>query len=187
MTVNVQLSWPPPPNPNTLKYLVDPPLVPQGALNYTDVASAERESPLAARLFSVKGIVGVMFAPGFVTITKGEEGEWDELNDAVLEALKSHLEGGGQVLREGVLESRAAAFAGTPIESQIREILETEIRPAVAMDGGDISLERYENGIVYVNMKGSCSGCPSSTMTLKMGIESRLKGAIPEIQEVVAL
>lgn len=187
MSVHVQLSWPPPPNPNTLKYLVSPPLFERGAVNYTEAEKARAESPLASRLFSVKGVVGVMLAPGFVTLTKGEEGEWDELNDAVLDVLKTHLQEGGKVLNDGVWEMRVAQSAASPVETQIREILDAEIRPAVAQDGGDITLDRFEDGIVYVHMQGSCSGCPSSTATLKMGIEARLKEALPEVREVVSV
>ena len=187
MSISVQLSWPPPPNPNTLKYLVSPPIIEKGAVTYTQMEHAQAESPLAERLFSVKGIVGVMLAPGFVTITKGEEGEWDELNDAVLDAIKSHFDAGGKALNEGVLEQKSAQSASSPIEVQIQQILDTEIRPAVAQDGGDITFERFEEGVVYVHMQGSCSGCPSSTATLKMGIEARLKDAIPEVREVVSV
>jgi len=189
MPVNIQLEWTP--NPSTLKYVVDTQLLPRGAMNFTTRDLAAEKSPLAERLFSIKGVMGVMLGTNFVTVTKGDEGEWDELNDGVMLALDQHLTAGAEVVKADVLAQAAAAAAspaaGTEIENRIREILEIDIRPAVAMDGGDITLDRYENGTVYLHMQGSCAGCPSSTATLRMGIETRLREAIPEILEVVAV
>ncbi len=186
MPVNIQLEWTP--NPSTLKYVVDTSLLASGAINFTDRAKADADSPLASKLFDIKGVVAVMVGKNFVTVTKGDEGEWDELNDGVMQSIDTHLSNGGVVIKPEVLAARAAERAsGGGVEAQIREILENEIRPAVAMDGGDITLDRYEDGVVYLQMKGSCAGCPSSTATLKMGIESRLKEAIPSVAEVVAV
>jgi Fe-S cluster biogenesis protein NfuA len=187
MSVNIQLEWTP--NPSTLKYVVDTKLLPAGAMNFTTAAVASDKSPLAGKLFDIKGVVGVMIGTNFVTVTKGDDGEWDELNDGVMLAIDAHLEAGGVVVKPEVLEARAAELAskGSDIENRIKEILEAEIRPAVAMDGGDITLDKFENGVVYLHMQGSCSGCPSSTATLKQGIEARLKESFPEITEVVAV
>ncbi len=187
MAVNIQLEWTP--NPSTLKYVVDTQLLPRGAMNFTTREAAEEKSPLAVRLFAIKGVNGVMLGTNFVTVTKGDEGEWDELNDGVMMALADHLTAGAVVVKAEVLEQwqAAAAVGGTEMEQRIREILDLEIRPAVAMDGGDITLDRVENGTVYLHMQGSCSGCPSSTATLRMGIETRLRDAIPDIVEVVAV
>lgn len=187
MAVNIQLEWTP--NPSTLKYVVDSRLLPAGALNYTARDTAVAQSPLATRLFDIAGVTAVMLGTNFVTVTKGEDGEWDELNDAVMLALDEHLTAGSVIVYPGVIEERAKALAtgGGAIEDRIREILDAEIRPAVAMDGGDITLDRFDAGTVYLHMRGSCSGCPSSTATLKMGIETRLKEAIPEVSEVVAV
>lgn len=185
MSVNIQLEWTP--NPSTLKYVVDRQLIPRGAFNFTSPDVAAQKSPLATRLMGVPGVVGVMIGSNFVTVTKGESGEWDEMNDAVMETLDTHLGGGEPVVNPEVLEERGAPVAGTDVENKIREVLDNEIRPAVAMDGGDITLDRYEAGVVYLHMKGSCSGCPSSTATLKMGIESRLRELIPDVVEVVAV
>ena len=190
MSVNIQLEWTP--NPSTLKYVVDTALLPRGAMNFVNKEVAEEKSPLARRLFEIKGVLAVMLGTNFVTVTKGDEGEWDELNDGVMLALDKHLSDGEAVVKPEVLEAWAAAAAvtlgsGGAMEQRIREILDAEIRPAVAMDGGDITLDRVENGIVYLHMQGSCAGCPSSTATLRMGIETRLKEAIPEILEVVAV
>ena len=185
MSVNIQLEWTP--NPSTLKYVVDTQLLPRGAMNFPSAEGVEAKSPLVKRLFDIRGVSAVMLGTNFVTVTKGEEGEWDELNDGVMNALDQHLTQGGVVVDPQVLEAWQAQTSASSgdLEGRIREILEVEIRPAVAMDGGDITLDRYENGIVFVHMQGSCSGCPSSTATLRMGIEARLREAIPEIVEVV--
>lgn len=190
MSVNIQLEWTP--NPSTLKYVVDTQLLPRGAMNFGSKDLAEEKSPLVRRLFDIKGVEAVMLGPNFITVTKGHEGEWDELNDSVMLTLDNHLTQGEAVLKPEVLEAWLAAAtitagSGGAIEQRIREILDEEIRPAVAMDGGDISLDRFENGVVYLHMQGSCSGCPSSTATLSMGIETRLREAIPEILQVVAV
>lgn len=187
MSVNIQLEWTP--NPSTLKYVVDTALLPRGAMNFTSREVANEKSPLAQKLFDIKGVLAVMLGTNFVTVTKGDEGEWDELNDGVMLTLDKHLTDGDVVVKPEVLEAWAAAataVGGGAMEQRIREILDLEIRPAVAMDGGDITLDRVENGTVYLHMQGSCAGCPSSTATLRMGIETRLKEAIPEIVEVVA-
>jgi len=188
MSVNIQLEWTP--NPSTLKYVVDRRLLESGAMNFTSRDLAKERSPLVLKLMDIPGVTAVMLGTHFVTVTKGEQGEWDEMNDAVMATLDGHLSANEPVVDAEALaraKAEAAVKGGGTVEEQIRVILEAEIRPAVAMDGGDITLERYENGIAYLHMKGSCSGCPSSTATLKMGIESRLRESIPELTEVVAV
>jgi Fe-S cluster biogenesis protein NfuA len=185
MSVNITLEWTP--NPNTLKYVVDRQLLPRGALNLTSPEMAREKAPLAERLFTLKGVTGVMIGPTFVTITKGEEGEWDELNDQVMAALDEHLSAGEPVVRAEAVPPTEGGEGQGDVERRIRDILDGEIRPAVMMDGGDITLEKFEGGVVYLSLKGSCTGCPSSTQTLKMGIETRLREAIPEVDEVVSL
>jgi Fe-S cluster biogenesis protein NfuA len=187
MSVNIQLEWTP--NPSTLKYVVDRRLVSSGAVNITSRQVAEEKSPLALKLMGIQGVMAVMVGSNFVTVTKGDEGEWDELNDAVMATLDEHLGAGLPAVNEEALAA-ARATAGTgggSVENRIQEILDAEIRPAVAQDGGDITLDRFEDGIVYLHMKGSCAGCPSSTATLKMGVESRLRELIPEVSEVVSV
>lgn len=184
MSVNIQLEWTP--NPSTLKYVVDRALLPKGAINFTSLEKAKERSPLAEKLMGIVGVTGVMVGTNFVTVTKGDEGEWDEVNDRVMELLDSHLTAGEPVVI-GDLDTAHVGQGGGPVEERIRDILDSEIRPAVMQDGGDIVLDRFEDGLVYLHMKGSCSGCPSSTMTLKMGIESRLRELIPEVQEVVSV
>jgi Fe-S cluster biogenesis protein NfuA len=185
MSVNIQLEWTP--NPSTLKYVVDRTLLPRGAINFTSKEKAAERSPLAKKLMDIPGVSAVMLGINFATITKGEAGEWDEVNDQVMATIDSHLSANEPVIT-GELEAPPTAGAGGgAIEQRIREILDSEIRPAVAQDGGDITLDRYEDGLVYLHMQGSCAGCPSSTMTLKMGIEGRLRELIPEVREVVSV
>ncbi len=186
MSVNIQLEWTP--NPSTLKYVVDQRLVSSGAVNITSRQAAEEKSPLALKLMDVQGVTAVMVGSNFVTVTKGEEGEWDELNDAVMATLDEHLgQGLPAVNEEALAAARVAVGASGSVAARIQEILDAEIRPAVAQDGGDITLDRFEEGIVYLHMRGACAGCPSSTATLKMGIESRLRELVPEVTEVVSV
>jgi Fe-S cluster biogenesis protein NfuA len=185
MPVNIQLEWTP--NPSTLKYVVDRKLIPSGAYNFTSPSAAENKSPLAQKLFTVKGITAVMVGGNFVTVTKGEDGEWDELNDLVMETLDTHLDANEPAMLESALVAPLTKEGESAVEKRIREILDNEVRPSVAQDGGDIVLDRFEDGVVYLHMQGSCSGCPSSTMTLKQGIETRLKEQIPEVSEVVSV
>jgi len=185
MSVNIQLEWTP--NPSTLKYVVDRTLMPRGAMNFTSREGVEARSPLAAKLMGIEGVTGVMLGSNFVTVTKGEAGEWDQLNDQVMATLDTHLGENHPVLTEAALAETSNGHTASDgeVERKIREILDLEIRPAVMQDGGDITLDRYEAGIVYLHMRGSCSGCPSSTMTLKMGIENRLRETVPEVVEVM--
>jgi Fe-S cluster biogenesis protein NfuA len=180
------------PNPNTLKYSVNRQLLKtRTTANFGKKEDADSVSPLASKLFAIPGIRGVMIGKDFVTVTKTEEGDWDIVHKSTSQALEDHL-GTDQVVvneegmaQEANLKASSGAFAA--IETKIKEILDQEIRPAVAMDGGDITFDRFEDGIVYVHMQGSCAGCPSSTATLKDGIESRLRDAIPEVMEVVQI
>lgn len=170
------------PNPNTLKYSVNRQLLEKGAANFTRREDAEKRSPLAARLFAVDGISGVMVGRDFVTVTKSEDGDWDAVHKNASSIIETHLTEGEPVVTQ--LEAEASS-EGTADEQKIRELLDNEIRPAVAMDGGDITFEKYEDGVVYLHMRGACAGCPSSTMTLKMGIETRLREVLPDLKEVV--
>ncbi len=173
------------PNPNTLKFLTNQALLPKGAANFTAVDQAGK-SPLAVRLFGITGVGGVLIGTNFVTITKSEAGNWDILADEVPKAIETHLSA-GELVVAAEWHFDLVTPGSSDIENKIREILDAEIRPAVAMDGGDITFGKFENGIVYLHLQGSCSSCPSSVMTLKMGVETRLKEAIPEIKEVVQI
>ena len=171
------------PNPNTLKYSVNRKLLEKGAANFTKMADAELRSPLAAKLLAIEGISGVMIGKDFVTITKTEDGDWDHVHKSASELIETHLSAGGAVMNANV--SQETNVLSTEVERRIQAFLDEEIRPAVANDGGDVTLDRFEDGVAYLHMQGACSGCPSSSMTLKMGIETKMKELIPEVQEVV--
>lgn len=174
------------PNPNTLKYSVNRTLLEQGAVNFTRKEEAENRSSLATKLFSIPGICGVMIGKTFVTVTKSEDGDWDLVHKNASEMIQRHLKLNEPVLNENFVQDSHKG-GQTDIEKKIRDILDQEIRPAVAMDGGDITFEKFEDGVVYLYLQGSCAGCPSATATLKVGIETRLKEMIPEVQEVVSV
>jgi Fe-S cluster biogenesis protein NfuA len=150
-----------------------------------DAAPASDVSPLAAALFGIDGVVGVFLASNFVTVTKRPEIEWTDIAQSVVDALKGCLEGGGPAL--GPAWQPVEQSGEGEVVARILRILEEEVRPAVAMDGGDIVFAGFRDGIVELYMQGSCSGCPSSTATLKHGIEARLRDEVPEVQGVVAL
>lgn len=177
------------PNPNTLKYVCSVPLVLAGTYNYSTPESASGKSELATILFGLQDISAVMVGRNFVTITLSSQDSLTDLNEKVIQTIKDFLASGKTAVDVAAMNAvSAAASEGLgEVEKKIVEILEREIRPAVAMDGGDIVFEKFEDGIVFVQMQGSCSGCPSSTATLKMGIESRLRDAIPEVREVVSI
>jgi Fe-S cluster biogenesis protein NfuA len=177
------------PNPATLKFLPGRTVMARGTANFTDPATAGA-SPLAERLFSLPQVGGVFFGADFITVTKQDEGDWYQLKPAVLAAIMEHFTTGQPVFAAGA--SGDAPEADTDEEddeivSQIKELLETRVRPAVAQDGGDIIFHDFDDGVVYLHMQGSCSGCPSSTATLKAGIENMLRHYIPEVVEVRAI
>jgi Fe-S cluster biogenesis protein NfuA len=172
------------PNPRTLRFALDRTINERGGKNFPDPFTASG-SPLSQRLFRVEGVAAVYVGRDFVTVTKTEALAWTEaLVDAIVAAIREHLASGEPAVR-GEVSSHAAA-AGD-IEARIHRILDEEIRPAVAMDGGDIIFLGYHEGVVELHLEGSCSGCPSSLITLKMGIEQRLREEIPEIVDVVAM
>jgi Fe-S cluster biogenesis protein NfuA len=174
------------PNPNTLKYSVNRKLLEKGAANFTKLEDAEKRSPLAAKLLKVTGISGVMIGRDFVTITKSDDGDWDLVHKTSSDTIEAHLNAGERVLDESE-ENKVVNQNASEVEQRIQKFLDEEIRPAVAMDGGDVTLDRFEDGIAYLHMQGSCAGCPSSSMTLKMGIETKLKELVPEVIEVAAV
>jgi Fe-S cluster biogenesis protein NfuA len=175
----------PTPNPATLKFLPGRAVMAQGTANFTDAGAAAR-SPLAERLFALEGVTGVFLGGDFVTISKDDAVDWYQLKPAVLGIIMEHFTSGQPVLLDGVAETPDDE-EDDEIVLQIKELLETRVRPAVAQDGGDIIFHRYEDGVVYLHMQGSCAGCPSSTATLKAGIENMLRHYVPEVQEVRAI
>uniref|UniRef100_UPI0035AD8D60 NifU family protein n=1 Tax=Paenirhodobacter enshiensis TaxID=1105367 RepID=UPI0035AD8D60 len=174
------------PNPATLKFLPGQTVLDLGTADFPTVESAAA-SPLARRIFAVPGVTGVFLGSDFVTVTKDADTEWAHAKPAVLGAIMEHFQSGAPAI-EGEGQSAHAVHEGDEedgaIVQQIKELLDTRVRPAVAQDGGDITFHGFERGVVYLNMKGSCSGCPSSTLTLKMGIENLLRHYIPEVTEV---
>jgi Fe-S cluster biogenesis protein NfuA len=173
------------PNPATLKFLPGQTVMPAGAADFPEREKAAA-SPLARRIFAVDGVEGVFLGPDFITVTKAEARDWAHLKPGVLGAILEHYQSGDQAV-EGTDTSVAHAEHTGPdgeIVNQIKELLDTRVRPAVAQDGGDITFHGFEKGVVYLHMQGACAGCPSSTMTLKMGIENLLKHYIPEVIEV---
>ncbi len=177
------------PNPNTLKYTTSAKLLEVGAANFKNPEMATGKSELAEALFGLKDISAVMVGKNFVTVTLADQDALTELNEKIIDTIKTFLKSGKPAVNLDALKSasNANAQATGDIEEKIIQILNDEIRPAVAMDGGDITFEKYQDGVVFLHMQGSCSGCPSSTATLKMGIENRLRDVIPEIVEVVAV
>jgi Fe-S cluster biogenesis protein NfuA len=175
------------PNPATLKFLPGQNVLPSGTLDMPDKASAGK-STLAERLFDIPGVSGVFFGSDFITVSK-TSGEWQQLKPAILGAIMEHFMSGAPIIK-GEGEATAAAGdeffdpADADTVATIKELIETRVRPAVANDGGDITFRGFKEGIVYLDMKGSCSGCPSSTATLKHGIENLLKHFVPDVVEV---
>lgn len=176
------------PNPLTLKFIPGTIVMGAGSVEFLSPESAA-SCPLVLSLFDVPGVRGVFLGEDFITITRDENIIWDIINPDVLDIMMDHFNNGRPLFVDTV--DRPSAFEpkvfDDPIAHQIQEILETRVRPAVAMDGGDISLHDYKDGIVYLHMRGSCSGCPSSQVTLKNGIENMLRHYIPEIVEVRAV
>ena len=176
------------PNPATLKFLPGRVVMERGTFDARAAEGAEG-SPLAQRLFAVPGVVGVFFGYDFITITKGD-GEWQHLKPAVLGAIMEHFMSGRPVIAEtgpGELSGEEDEFfeeGDADTVATIKDLLETRVRPAVAGDGGDITFRGYRDGTVYLAMKGACAGCPSSTATLKHGIQNLLRHFVPEVQEV---
>jgi Fe-S cluster biogenesis protein NfuA len=172
------------PNPASLKFLPGRAVMPVGTANFTSAEDCDR-SPLAQRLFGVPGVVGVFLGSDFVSVSKDDAEDWYRLKPAVLGAIMEHFTAGAPVFL-GEVDAEDTA-EDDEIVTQIKELLETRVRPAVAQDGGDISFHRFEDGVVYLHMHGSCSGCPSSTATLKAGIENMLRHYVPEVTEVRAV
>jgi Fe-S cluster biogenesis protein NfuA len=174
------------PNPATLKFLPGQTVLEAGTADFPS-AEAAGKSPLAERLFALEGVTGVFFGNDFVTVTKTDETEWDHVKPAILGAIMEHFQSGQPVMAgEADATSGHADHHGEDgeIVGQIKELLDTRVRPAVAQDGGDITFHGFERGVVYLYMQGACAGCPSSTITLKMGIENLLRHYIPEVTEV---
>ena len=175
------------PNPSTLKFLPGRAVLEAGTLDLRGPEQAA-QSPLAARLFGISGISGVFFGSDFIAVTKSGGGEWQQLKPMILGAIMEHFMSGAPLLAAGGAEqSDGDEFfdaADAETVATIKDLIETRVRPAVANDGGDITFRGFKDGIVYLNMKGACSGCPSSTATLRHGIQNLLRHYVPEVTEV---
>jgi Fe-S cluster biogenesis protein NfuA len=175
----------PTPNPATLKFLPGRPVLASGTLDMRDKESAA-QSPLAERLFGITGVAGVFFGSDFIAVTK-TGGEWQQLKPAILGAIMEHFMSGAPVVSGDAASEAADEFfdeGDAETVATIKELIETRVRPAVANDGGDITFRGYKDGVVYLTMKGACSGCPSSTATLRHGIENLLRHFVPDVTEV---
>ncbi len=174
------------PNPATLKFIPGVPVMEDGTADYPAADSA-KGSPLARRLFQIDGITGVFLGSDFVAVTKNDSLDWFALKPSILAGIMEHFASGLPVVETRASDDEAAADGeDDDTVQQIKHLLDTRVRPAVAMDGGDIVFQQFDDGIVTLQMRGACQGCPSSTATLKMGIENMLKHYIPEVREVRA-
>ena len=174
------------PNPATLKFLPGETVLGQGTADFTGPEAAAA-SPLAQRIFEVTGVTAVFLGSDFVTVTKAEQVNWDHIKPSILGAIMEHYQSGAPVMSGSAQATGGHESHDGPdaeIVGQIKELLDTRVRPAVAQDGGDITFHGFDRGIVYLHMQGACAGCPSSTLTLKMGIENLLRHYIPEVVEV---
>ena len=188
--INVKLEFTP--NPNTLKYSVNREILSRGTENFLNRAQATNHSPLAEQLFDINGIEAVMLGTNFITLTIDEDIDLEILNDQVINFITKFFESDEKAITSEpsptkVIDLSSMNESDQEIVKKVQVILENEIRPAVAQDGGDILFHSYSKGTLYLSMIGSCSGCPSSTITLKEGIQTRLQQEIPEIQEVLSI
>ncbi|HTO60338.1 MAG TPA: NifU family protein, partial [Bradyrhizobium sp.] len=179
------------PNPATLKFIPGRAVLDGGTMEFATREAAGR-SPLAEKLFDVPGVTSVFYGSDFITVTKAGGGEWQQLKPAILGAIMEHYMSGAPLLADGIAASDDARDADDEFFDEsdaetvdmIKDLIETRVRPAVANDGGDITFRGFKDGIVYLNMKGACSGCPSSTATLQHGIQNLLRHFVPEVVEV---
>ena len=176
------------PNPATLKFLPGQSVLEAGTADFPNPDSSGK-SPLATRIFAVDGVTGVFFGNDFITVTKAEGVDWDHIKPAILGVIMDQFMSGAAVVDTAPAVSAHAEVTGEDAEvvEQIIELLDTRVRPAVAADGGDIVFHGFDKGTVYLHMQGACAGCPSSTITLKNGIENMLRHYLPEVTSVEAV
>jgi len=171
------------PNPATLKFLPGQTVLDMGTADFPSAETAGK-SPLATRIFATGGVTGVFLGMDFITVTKAEGSDWQHIKPAILGAIMEHYQSGAAVMEGEQAAHKVLEGPDGDVVRQIMELLDTRVRPAVAQDGGDMTFHGFDRGVVYLNMKGACAGCPSSTLTLKMGIENLLRHYIPEVLEV---
>jgi Fe-S cluster biogenesis protein NfuA len=176
------------PNPETMKFVANKLLYPGKSIEFASEESAS-PSPLAKELFGFPFIRGVFIASNFITLTKTADTDWNDIIPSLREFMKEYLEEGKLVINEAEIEAKKVVISPedeTDVVKRIKELLENYVRPAVEMDGGAIAYKNFDQGVVTLSLQGSCSGCPSSMITLKSGIEGMMKRMIPEVKEVVA-
>ena len=185
MTEEIKLTAMPTPNPNTIKFLLEKTFLERGSIDF-DTKEKSADSLLPKTLFEINGICGVMIGTNFVSITKHDENGWEEVLEKASNIVKELCSQDKDLFDKSLIE-QASESAENDSESvqKIKTILDNEIRPAIAMDGGDCEFHSYEDGILTLRMQGACSNCPSSVMTLKMGIENRLREEVPDLKEVI--
>jgi Fe-S cluster biogenesis protein NfuA len=176
----------PTPNPNTLKFLPGSQVLSQGSADFASAEAASR-SPLASALFAVSGVRAVFYGPDFISVSKDDSIDWPVLKPQILAVVMDHFTSGAPLLHDGAEAPAGNAGEDSEVVIQIKELLDTRVRPAVANDGGDIIFRAFEDGVVYLHLQGACSGCPSSTATLKHGIENMLRYYVPEVLAVEAV
>lgn len=176
------------PNPATLKFIPGQDLVPVGTVECNTLEEAKQKSPLAEKLFLISGVTSVFLGKTFITVTKDADFHWEDLKPEIIISMTEHLMAGAPIVND-ISDDGHKTHDGEHGEviDQIKELLDLRVRPAVARDGGDIVFDSFEDGIVYLTLRGACAGCPSSTATLKMGIENMLRHYIPEVEEVRAV
>ena len=171
------------PNPSTLKFIPGIVVMKAGTAAFAAKKDCAK-SPLAEKLFDIEEVKGIFFGSNFLSITKQENTNWDILKTEVIATIMDHIVSGGEIYLDQEAKKKEVSTEDSELVTQIKELIEERVRPAVAMDGGDIVFSRFEDGVVYLELHGACSGCPSSSVTLKNGIETMLKHFIPEITSV---
>ena len=174
------------PNPNALKFVIDKTILESGSRDFPDKNNC-KDSPLAEKLFKIKSVQEVFIGKDFITISKSPDSAWDSIYDQVIETINKHFESGEPIVLKTTDSNSKKENNFSDIEKRIHEILDSQIRPAVASDGGDVIFDSFEDGVLRLHLQGSCSSCPSSIMTLKAGIENMLKRHIPELKEVISV
>ena len=174
------------PNPDTIKFIPGKILLQEGTLSYNDMQRA-KASPLAFKLFQVNGVRGVFIGKDFISVTRDPDTDWQPLKPLLLSVIMEYLLSEEPILLEENKEEFVSNVKDTQLIKEIKDLLETKVRPAVAGHGGDIIFHSYNDGILTLEMQGSCSGCPSSTATLKMGVENMFRHYLPEVTEVKQL
>lgn len=176
------------PNPDSLKFIPGMPVLPVGTAEYNSAEAAAKASPLAEAIFKIDGVKSVFLSTTYLSVTKLADWDWPMLKTPILATIMTHYTSGMPVLNESAMgEARPRVpikGLDEALEAQIREVLDTYIRPAVMQDGGDVELDSFEDGVLYLRMRGACAGCPSAVGTLKIGIENLVKHYVPEVQEV---